>query len=146
MSTNRNRSASERFSVCRQTPFAGTGLVEKLSRNSDVHLHQSFSTNPVPAKGVCLHTENLSLALLFRLVDTFRPIRNDFSFLSRAFISGLSSTFFILTIPLTSVRRKASGNMKPLLLAIFKFCTTNQLFKKKKLFKSKWKLMKRLSL
>ena len=49
------------------------------------------------------------------------------SLFSHAFISGLSSIFFILTIPLTSVRRKASGNMKPLLLAIFKFCTTNRL-------------------
>ena len=39
------------------------------------------------------------------------------------FLSGLTSTFTILTIPLTSVRRKASGNMKPLLLERrFVFC------------------------
>ena len=37
-----------------------------------------------------------------------------FSFLR--FLSGLTSTFTILTIPLTSVRRRAWGNMKPMLL------------------------------
>ena len=35
-------------------------------RNFDVSgLNQSFSTNPVPVKRVCLRAENLSLALLF---------------------------------------------------------------------------------
>ena len=83
----------------------------------------------MPAKGVCLRAENLSLALLFFDWSTLFVQSETTSLFSHAFVSGLSSTFFILTIPLTSVRRKASGNMKPQLLAIFKFCTSNQLFK-----------------
>ena len=56
-------------------------------------------------------------------------VQSETTSLFPRFPSGLTSTFTILTIPLTSVRRKASGNVKRLLLAIFKFCTTNHLFK-----------------
>ena len=82
----------------------------------------------MPAKGVCLHAENLSLALLFLIGRHFSSNQKRLLFSLSRFYKRSQLYILYSDDSLTSVRRKASGNMKPLLLAIFKFCTTNQLF------------------